>query len=181
MSDNDKDPKEITENLYKIAVDTIDTWVRKHCIDSDDLKNTINKKLDNSVNEILRKILGFRPGYDYWEIDHCNGRSGESAAGDYLKSKAGGLVNEWLDKYAGNLTNFEMDSQTVEVLRTEIKSIYEQKVREELRQRAKDAAKRFVDKLIGEIKLDEDKMKEGIKALEFISLFSKVAAPEKDK
>lgn len=54
--------------------------------------NLLNKRQD----EIILQLLGFELRYGKLQVDHCNGRAGESAAGDYLRRAQQDAVNDWL-------------------------------------------------------------------------------------
>ena len=62
----------------------------------------ITKRLNKSRDEILMKILGFdKDSWNgQWKLDHCNGRSGNSAAGEYLAKVQAEAVKNWLDQVA---------------------------------------------------------------------------------
>ena len=59
------------------------------------IKATVTKQLDKAADEVLYKLLGFDFRYSKWDVDHCNGRSGESAAGDYLRKHKQTAIEEW--------------------------------------------------------------------------------------
>ena len=47
----------------------------------------------------MYKLLGFnKSGWDGdWSLDHCNGRSGNSAAGDFLRNAQAEAIKKWLE------------------------------------------------------------------------------------
>ena len=63
------------------------------------IKKKVTKLLNTSSDEITYKLLGFnKDSWDgQWTLDHCNGRSGESSAGDYLKNVQAKVIKEWLE------------------------------------------------------------------------------------
>lgn len=71
---------------------------------ADNTPEVIQKKciqvLDNSAGDILRKLLGFNKSTwnKEWELDHCNSRSGNSAAGDYIRQHQDAAVKKWLSQ-----------------------------------------------------------------------------------
>ena len=84
-----------SDKLLKHVVEGIDAWIATN--PPEKLKADIFKRLDKSRDEIVLKLLGFDSRYGQsWELDHCNGRSGNSIAGDYLKTHQAAVVNEWL-------------------------------------------------------------------------------------
>lgn len=63
------------------------------------IAQTTTMLLDKNSKEIVMKLLGFNITYgNKWELDHCNGRSGNSPAGDYIKEKQSGIIKGWLEK-----------------------------------------------------------------------------------
>ena len=68
----------------------------------EDIVEYIHEKLDKSRDEVLLKLLGFNKDSwkGDWVLDHCNNRSGNSIAGDYLKSVQQDAINDWLSKVA---------------------------------------------------------------------------------
>lgn len=62
-----------------------------------DIKQQVYLRLDAHRDEVLRKLMGFNRSHDgRWEIDHCNGRGGESAISDWLKTSQKAAIDEWL-------------------------------------------------------------------------------------
>ena len=76
----------------------IDEWHTRN--QPQDIVEKIHKKLDKSRDEVLLKLMGFNKDSwnGAWALDHCNGRSGNSIAGDYLKSFQQDAINDWLSK-----------------------------------------------------------------------------------
>lgn len=61
------------------------------------VKKKVFKQLDAVSDEVVMKLLGFDCRWDKkWEIDHCNGRAGESAAGDFIREAHNEAIKEWL-------------------------------------------------------------------------------------
>lgn len=71
------------------------------------IETVVNDILDQRVESLVSSLMGFgRDSWQFgevWKVDHCNGRSGESAAGDWLRERAGEAVRQWLDEQAGDL------------------------------------------------------------------------------
>lgn len=84
-----------SNKLLKHVIEGIDDWVATN--PPEKIKADVFKRLDKSREEIVLKLLGFEKDYNGgWKIDHCNGRSGNSIAGEYLKTHQTAIVNEWL-------------------------------------------------------------------------------------
>ena len=88
------------KELIPLIENAINGWHNKN--QPQDIVEYIHKKLDKSRDEVLLKIMGFNKDSwnGAWTLDHCNNRSGNSIAGDYLKSVQQDAINDWLSKVA---------------------------------------------------------------------------------
>ena len=84
------------DELLPVIAQAIADWQVIHTPDA--IKKRVTKLLDESREEIVFKLLGFdKSSWEgKWNLDHCNGRSGESAAGDYLRNVQADAIKEWL-------------------------------------------------------------------------------------
>ena len=86
----------IDEILVHITT-ALEEWRQKQTPEV--IKEQVFKKLDRGTEDILLKILGFNRRYgDKWEIDHCNGRQGNTAAGDYLRTCQDQAIKAWFEQ-----------------------------------------------------------------------------------
>lgn len=60
------------------------------------LERQIFSRLDKERDQIVLKLLGFAPEYGGYQLDHCNGRSGNSAAGEFLVKAQSEAIKNWL-------------------------------------------------------------------------------------
>lgn len=60
------------------------------------IKETVISLLNKESKQLVLKLLGFNESWGKWEVDHCNGRGGQSAAGDYLTKVQQEAIQEWL-------------------------------------------------------------------------------------
>ena len=90
-----KDP---IKELIPLIENAINGWHDKN--QPQDIVEYIHKKLDKSRDEVLLKLMGFNKDSwnGAWALDHCNNRSANSIAGDYLKSVQQEAINDWLSK-----------------------------------------------------------------------------------
>jgi hypothetical protein len=121
--------------LQKEAEAARDEWIAKANVSAQ-----IGRLLDNKLQEVVGKLLGFDVRWgNEWEVDHCNGRAGDSAAGDYLREKCGAAVKEWLDKAAGELP--PLPKQAIKALVSSYHEMLERAIRDQLFKKAqRDAA-----------------------------------------
>lgn len=179
MSD-EKATKQV-ESLYEIVNKTIEEWIKKHCLEESTLKKTINKYLDAHLLDIIGRIFGFENRWGKWEVDNCNGRMDKSVVGQYLKDKTQSITKEWLDKQADGLLNFKLPPDAVESMKKEIIRNFNNEMSYKMRELAARKAEQFVADTLAKITMDDGKIKDAAKALEFISVFSKVAVDEDKK
>lgn len=112
------------------------------------IKKQVFQKLDKGTEDILLKILGFERRYgDKWEIDHCNGRQGNTAAGDYLRACQDQAVKAWFEQ-------IEMPAMTP-ALKKQLEAAYKKEytwrvvraVEDAAQERARKDAEELVDTL----------------------------------
>lgn len=87
------------DRYIPVIAEAVDAWKAKNTPEV--IRERIFALLDKHSEEITLKLLGFDKdswGRKEWKLDHCNGRSGNSAAGDYLMSTQSTVIKEWLSK-----------------------------------------------------------------------------------
>ena len=136
--------------LQKDAEAVRDEWLEKI-----DVKGRITQLLDGKLQEVVAKLLGFDVRWREWEVDHCNGRAGNSAAGDYLREKCGVGVKEWLDKAAGDLP--PLPKAAVKSLVSRYHEMLERAIGDELRKKAQRDAQAMVESMIQNVAAGEPK------------------------
>jgi len=117
------------------------------------IADEITKLLDGRVQEIIGKLLGFDAHWGVWEVDHCNGRSGNSAAGDWLRDAANGAVSEWLTDQAGKLPT--LPKAAITSLRGDYLEAFQNELRDRLIKKAKEDALAAFQQVIDDYELCE--------------------------
>ncbi len=127
--------------VIPIILQAVAEWKLKNTNEA--LKQRVIKLLDKNSEEITLKLLGFnKDAWDgKWALDHCNGRSGESAAGDFLRKTQAEAITQWLSQVPMPTLNQTLTKQ----LQAEAKSSYVSAFRRALinkveQQAEKDAA-----------------------------------------
>lgn len=110
------------------------------------IEREVKRRLDARTNEVVGKLLGFDSQWGEWRVDHCNGRAGESAVGNWLREKAGKAVSEWLSEQAGNLPT--LPAKASQSLRHDYLNELHHCIRKELLTRAKRDAQNLVSALV---------------------------------
>ena len=138
------DMKSALDAATKEADKAVKDWLSKR----KDIAGEITKLLDGRVQEIVGKLLGFDAHWGVWEVDHCNGRSGNSAAGDWLRNEVSGAVDRWIADQAGKLPT--LPKAAIASLREDYAEAFKNELRDKLINKAKeDAAASFQQVLEG--------------------------------
>jgi len=111
------------------------------------LTKRVHALLDKNAEQILLKLLGFDNKYDgVWELDHCNGRNGESAAGDYLKKVQQGAIQEWMQQ----IQLPTMPPAFKKKLEKQIQADYQNRINDQLWRLVRDKADKDLTALVNE-------------------------------
>jgi len=127
-----KDKKTTIKDLKKAAEDAQQTWLDAH--PPEEIECRVHELMNRNLQKIVIGLLGFEHRWDRWEVDHCNGRGGNSAAGDYLRSCASAAVDKWFRS---------VDLEKVKIPNSLVKSMkqeFESKVKRDLQRMVTDAA-----------------------------------------
>ena len=121
-------------DLLDTVLKAINEWKSKNT--EEVLTQRVHDLLDKNAKEVVLKLLGFNESWGKWEVDHCNGRAGESAVGDYLKMVKQSAINSWLAK--AELP--KMDKTISTAMRKELKHDYDRFLKQYLYEYARDQA-----------------------------------------
>lgn len=128
------------------------------------VKRNVKDLLDKNSKEITMKLLGFNTNYSQeWELDHCNGRSGESAAGDFIRRTQQTAIEEWLK----SATLPVLDEKTKKRLHKEAVDEYSSVIRQRIREFAYKQATQDAADLIKTITVS-DQIDNYLKAMKLI-------------
>ena len=127
-----------------------DEWMKEHS----DLKAMVYGVLDSQVSRAVKIILGFEfDKYRYindsvpqpLEVDHCNGRSGNSFIGPQITEEAKRIVAEVINEV---MASFEVTEDMVQAVKAEIESV----MKRELKEVAYKAGKELASSVVNDIK-----------------------------
>ena len=98
------------EELVEVINAALDSWHKANTPEA--IREKVHKSLDASSKEVVLKLLGFNNRWSNgWELDHCNGRNGNSVIGEYLKKNQEQVLHEWFAKIPlPELTKTEMNN-----------------------------------------------------------------------
>jgi len=141
-----------TKKILAQAQAAADKWLAQESIES-----RVQSMLHSRLEAISAQLLGFNPprwsGDKNWEIDDCNGRTANTAAGDYIRQKVEASVKKFLDDLAGNLPPLPKSAR-----RSLVKHYHERlerEIREELRRLAVEQAKEIARRIFDEVETKE--------------------------
>lgn len=85
------------EDLVEVINSALESWHAANTPEA--IREKVHESLNNSSKEVVLKLLGFNSRWgDSWELDHCNGRNGNSVIGEYLKKTQEQILHEWFAK-----------------------------------------------------------------------------------
>lgn len=82
------------DQLLPAIATAVHQWKRDNTPEA--ITATVTRLLDKNSEEITKKLLGFTDTWGKWELDHCNGRGGDSAAGDFIRKTQQAAIEAWL-------------------------------------------------------------------------------------
>lgn len=88
-------PVNPVDGLLAAIACAVEEWKGKNT--AENIKKTVTDLLDSESKQLTLKLLGFDDRWGKWEVDHCNGRSGESAAGAYLRDIQKTAIQDWFE------------------------------------------------------------------------------------
>lgn len=137
------------DELLPVIAQAVQEWRRDNS--ATQLKNSVKRLLDDNSKEITLKLLGFNNTWGRWELDHFNGRSGNSAAGDFLRSVQNEAIQEWLSTVC--LPKLEV--KITQEIKTQAAREYKRLVLQELSSTLRQQAQMDVKKLLQDLAVSD--------------------------
>ena len=131
--------------LIPVIAATVERWQQEHTPKQIEAK--VTRTLDNKSQEIILKLLGFNNHWDRWELDHCNGRSGNSAAGDYMRKCHQEAIEKWITKLAMPVLPKDINQQLKKSLQVQFNRSLEDALRNKVIAHAMEEANRMFKEL----------------------------------
>lgn len=132
------------DELIPLIGKAVEEWKQENTAIS--IAQNVKELLNKNSKEITMKLLGFDSRYDNgWSLDHCNGRSGNSIAGDFLFKNQAVAIQEWL----GNIKMPTMTPSFKAELEKEMQRDYESEMHSHVRGLIREKAKGDLKTLIG--------------------------------
>lgn len=84
------------DSVLPFIASAVEEWKAAHTEES--IKHTVTNLLEKNKEQMVLKLLGFNESWGKWELDHCNGRAGNSAAGEFLRAVQQTAIEDWMAK-----------------------------------------------------------------------------------
>lgn len=134
------------DKLLPLIATAVQEWQASNTPES--IGISVKKLLDANSKKITMKLLGFDINYSQeWQLDHCNTRSGNSAAGDYLRESQSIAIKEWL----ATVMLPEVDKKMHKTISKQLQSEYEYRLNEKVRELVLAQVKKDAEELVNSI------------------------------
>ena len=102
--------QEALQSLVPVINRAIHEWLQQQ--DPGAIRKKVFQTLEAAKDEVAPKLMGFNKSSfgRGWEIDHCNGRAGESMIGDYMRKHQQEGIEQFIDQL--DLTTLRPFSKT---------------------------------------------------------------------
>ncbi len=138
--------KSPVDQLLPVIHEAMDSWHKKNT--PSEITRRIHTRLDKASDQVVFKLLGFDRSYsNSWQLDHCNGRSGNSIAGTYLADAQEQAVHQWLEEVS--LPELSPEEKTK--LQEELHREYVKGVRANLMKMVRTRVTEDINKLLDEV------------------------------
>lgn len=138
-------PLNPVDGLLAAIACAVEEWKGKNTAEA--IKKTVTDLLNKESEQITLRLLGFNDRYGKWEVDHCNGRGGNSAAGDYLRTFQKTAIQEWFQSVAMPKITPALQKNLAKDLQKTYDEFLSRGVREEVIAQAGRDAKELVKQL----------------------------------
>jgi len=106
------------------------------------------KIVQDNINQLVPKLLGFNKSWhnENWEIDHCNGRAGQTEIGDFIQHQCQVGVRNWID----TVKKTGLPKPTKEIIaavKKDYKDRLHREIRDQIWRQADEDAREFLSTL----------------------------------
>jgi hypothetical protein len=137
-----------SDDVIPLVAQAVETWKRVNSPEA--VTKMVHKSLNEARMHVLCSLLGFEKSSwnGNWQIDHCNGRSGESIIGDYLREKQEDAIKDWID----SLGAFDaLSKKDQAALRQNVREEYLKSCRAAIKDMVRGKANRDMQALVEEV------------------------------
>ena len=116
-------------DISNAVQDAKEKWHKDNTLDA--IQKQVSDKLDTQVQQVLMQILGFSKdswNRSVWEVDHCNGRAGNSIAGTSATELATRTLDTWMKQHEQELVS-HINTKIEAAVKKELNNVLEYKLR----------------------------------------------------
>lgn len=135
------------------VIETVERWLGSDS-GATAVRERVETLLNHDIDDVVMKVIGFRRrSFDAgkWELDHCNGRSGNSIVGERLHRTAEKKAEEWMKRVMGDALEVDLTKEERDDLREEYLKMIRRAVRAEMSSRARDVAVGILNEMEDEV------------------------------
>lgn len=120
------------------------------------LEKEVVSLLEKSKKEIYLKLLGFDSRYGSgYQLDHCNGRAGNSPIGEYLSRVQAKAIDEWIQNSVFPVLTKTEEESIRESMKVEYIARLKRNLIEHIRDKADDDLKTMLSKITCSLNIDD--------------------------
>lgn len=124
--------------------------------DSAKLEKEVVGLLEKSKKEIYLKLLGFDSRYGSgYQLDHCNGRAGNSPIGQYLYDVQAKAIDEWIQNSAFPVLTKTEEESIRKSMKEEYITRLKRNLIEHIRDKADDDLKTMLSEITRSLNIDD--------------------------
>lgn len=138
------------DELETLMAKTVSDWYEN--LEAQDYETKIKRQLTSCYDSLVLNLLGFKRdnwGNKYMEVDHCNGRAGESFVGSFVKAKAAAEANRIFEIAFERLDPDKLvTNEMLEALEEQFKEDFKRSLRDRVRQLAERKASEVAEDVV---------------------------------
>ena len=153
------------DSRIPVIAQAVEEWKQQNTEEA--LADKTKRLLDTHSEQVVMKLLGFnkdRWNDGTWELDHCNGRAGNSTAGVFLEKAQAETIKQWLSTTIMPELSEPVRKKLHKSVKEDFQRYYERALSDLVHIEANKAAKAFFDQLVSENALNKH-----MQAMELIS------------
>jgi hypothetical protein len=131
------------KDAEEIAQKTANEWAKTNLTEAAIIRRVLDS-LEKQFDQLIPEILGFENRGFGWELDHCNGRAGESVLGGMIRQSAQKAV----DALQTDLENWKPKPAMMQAIRKEFAEVVQRHMREDTHRRATVVAQQYVNDVV---------------------------------
>lgn len=138
------------EELTAKATAARDRWLAAYA-DPEKIEEEVEKLLRTNLDEVIVKVFGLdNHWFDKWEVDHCNGRAGNSFLGQEVQVLAARKAGEWFAKAIEGM-NLEPSKAQIKAIKDDVLEQVNRRIDSLIQDYASGIASQIADSVFAEV------------------------------